>query len=49
MGVKNLAFEGEDENDEVEDENRIIKDEEQAELWVVIFDNLPFTVVIPRR
>jgi len=28
LGVKNLVFEGEDGNNEVKDEDRIIKDEE---------------------
>ena len=28
LGVKNLAFKGEDENNKVENEDRIIKDEE---------------------
>jgi len=49
LGVRNLVFEGEDGNDEVEGENRVIKDEEQIELRAVIFDNLPFTIVISRR
>ncbi len=49
MGVENLVFEGEDGNDEVEGEDGVIEDEEQVELRVVIFDDLPFTIVISRR
>ncbi len=49
VGVENLAFEGENENDKVEGEDEVIKNEEQAELRAVIPDNLPFVVVIPRR
>ena len=49
MGVKNLAFEGEDKNDKIEGEDRAIKNEDQIELRVVTSNNLPFTVVIPRR
>ncbi len=49
MGVKNLIFEGENRNNKVENENKIIKDKEQAELRAVISDNLPFIIVISRR
>ncbi len=49
LDVKNLAFEEEDRNDEVEGEDRVIKDKEQIELRVVISNNLPFTIVISRR
>ena len=49
LGVENLAFEEEDRNDKVKDEDRVIKNEKQAELRVVIFNNLPFTIIISRR
>ena len=49
MGVENLAFEEKNKNDEVEGEDRVIKDKEQTKLRVVIPNNLSFTVVIPRR
>ena len=49
LGVKNLTFEGEDGNDEVEGEDGVIEDEEQIKLRVVISNNLSFTVVISRR
>ena len=48
MGVKNLTFEKEGGNDEIKDEDRVIKDEEQVKLRVVISDDLPFTIVISR-
>ncbi len=49
MSVKNLIFEGEDGNNKIEDENGVIKDKKQAELRVVISNNLLFTIAIPRR
>ncbi len=49
MGVENLVFEEEDRNNKVEGENKIIKNKEQTELRVVISNNLPFTIVIPRQ
>jgi len=49
LGFENLAFEGEDGNDEVEGEDGAIEDEEQAELRAAIPDDLPFAIVIPRR
>jgi len=49
LSVENLIFEGEGGNDEVKDENRVIKDEEQTKLRIIISNNLPFTIVIPRR
>ncbi len=49
LGVENLAFEGEDGNDEIEGEDGAIEDKEQAELRAAIPDNLPFTIAIPRR
>jgi len=49
LGVKNLVFKEEDGNNKVEDEDKIIKDEEQVELRIIISDNLLFTVVISRR
>ncbi len=49
MGVKNLTFEEEDGNNKIKDENEVIEDKEQVELRAVIFNNLPFTIVIPRR
>ncbi len=49
LDIKNLAFEEEDKNDEVEGEDRTIKDEKQAELRTTIPNDLPFAVVIPRR
>ncbi len=49
LGVENLAFEGEDRNDEVEGEDGVIEDEEQAKLRAAIPDDLPFTIIISRR
>ena len=49
LGVKNLTFEGEDENNEVKDEDGAIKEKKQVELRAAISDKLPFTVIIPRR
>ena len=49
LSVENLAFEGEDGNDEVEGEDKAIKDEKQAELRAAIPNDLSFTIVIPRR
>ena len=49
LDVKNLAFEGKNRNDEVEGEDKTIKNKKQAELRAAISDNLSFTVVIPRR
>ena len=49
LSVKNLIFEGEGGNNKVEDEDRVIKNEEQTELRTTIPNNLPFTIVIPRR
>jgi len=49
LGVENLVFKGEGGNDKIEGEDGVIEDEEQAELRVVIFDNLSFAVVISRR
>ncbi len=49
MDVENLIFEEEDRNNKVKDKNRIIKDEKQTELRVVISNNLLFTIVISRR
>src|SRR6266498_3827417 len=47
--VKNLVFEKENRNDEVKNENKAIKNEKQTELRAIISNNLPFTIVIPRR
>ena len=49
MGVKNLIFKREDRNDEIKDQDGVIKDEEQIKLRAVISDNLLFTIVISRR
>src|SRR6266498_415793 len=49
LGVKNLAFEREDRNNKVKDENKIIKNKKQTELRAAISNNLPFTIVISRR
>ncbi len=49
LNVKNLIFEKEDENNEIEGEDGVIEDEEQIELRAVISNNLPFAIVISRR
>ena len=49
LNVENLVFEKEDKNNKIKDEDGAIKDEEQAELRAAISNNLPFTIVIPRR
>ncbi len=49
LSVEDLVFEGEDGNDKIENEDGVIKNEEQAELRVIIFNNLLFIIVISRR
>ena len=49
MSVKNLTFEREDRNNKIKSEDGAIKNEKQTKLRAVISNNLPFTIVIPRR
>jgi len=49
LDVKNLAFEGENKNNKIKSEDGAIKDEKQTELRAAIPNNLPFTIIIPRR
>jgi len=49
LDVKNLIFEGEDRNNKIKSENKVIKDKKQTKLRAAIPNNLSFTIAISRR